>query len=126
MVNSFTLEGYVATDPVKKSKYEDESEYLRFDLVHYSKFGGSIKLACITTNHQLISFILKHISKDDRVIVWGSYNAYKYKDPAGTNKLTHSIVLNSYDSVKRIDVANAEEMIPKQKIGFPEGMKEKR
>ncbi len=120
MLNHIALEGYVATDPIRKPKYESEGEYVRFDIVHYSKFGGSIRMICISSNPQICSFVLSHVCKDDRVIVIGAYNRYKYKNPAGEDKITHSVILDSHDSVKLIDVSKKEAIIPKQKIGFPE------
>lgn len=92
-----------------------------FDIVHYSKFGGSIRMACISVNRQASCYILDHVSKNDRVIVFGTYNQYKYQNPAGDNKVLQSIVLHSCDSVKLVTGSEKEIIIPKQKIGFPEG-----
>lgn len=120
MLNHITLEGYVTTNPMKKPKYEGEGEYVRFDIVHYSKFGGSMRMACVSTNLQVNTFVLSHVYKNDRVIVVGTYNQYRYKNPAGEDKITHSVLLDSHDSVKLISVSKKEAIIPKQKIGFPE------
>ena len=122
MINTITLEGYVTNDPVKKAKYEGEKEYVRFDLLHYSKYGGSIRLACISTNQKTIAFIQEHIHQNDRVIVFGTYNQYKYKNPAGENKITQSIMVNAYDGVKLLEASEKDAIAQEQKLGFPGGV----
>ncbi len=121
MINSITIEGYIANAPVNKAKFEGEEEYIRFDLAHYSKFGGLIHLACICTNPKTIEFMQCHVHKNDRVIVLGVYNQYKYKNPAGKDKIIHSIMINAYDGVKLLENLEIQEIDQKQKHGFPGG-----
>lgn len=121
MINSISLEGYVANAPVKKAKFEGEKEYIRFDVLHYSKFGGSLRMVCISTNPKTIAFIQDYVHQNDRVVVFGTYNQYKYKNPAGEDKITDSIIVNSYDGVKLLEGMEKVEMDQEQKIGFPGG-----
>lgn len=121
MINQFSLEGYIINKPTVKTKFENDTKpYIRFDLFHYPAIGEPYRIACLCFHKHVMDFITKNVDIKQRIIVFGSFNLYKYKDPAGKQKQIPSLIINKIDGIKILDIPETEEeYIQKQKIGFP-------
>lgn len=121
MINQLILEGYIVQKPILKQKYENETKpYVRFELLHYPEIGSPYRITCCCFHEKTMNYLMKKVNINQRVLIFGTFNLYFYKNPAGKQKQLPSLIINKRDGIKILDIPEADEdYIQKQKIGFP-------